>query len=412
MPKSQIAIGFVPLLDSAVLVSAVAGGFTADEGLDVRLVRESAWSSIRDRLAVGHLHAAHMLAPMPIAANLGLFPLSPSLVAPFALGLGGNAVTVSNALAEQMRAEGDRGDLDPVTAGAALREVVRARRAARAAPLRFGVVYHFSGHNYELRFWLAACGIDPDHDVEFVILPPPYMPDALAAGRIDGYCVGEPWNSSAVMRGVGRIATVKARIWRSSPEKVLGVARDFAETRPEALDALLRALYRAAQWCGAPENREALASILAAPAHLGLPRELLLPALSGEILAAPGRVVPVEDFFVTAAKAATFPWQSHALWFYSQMVRWGDCSHSAHNAAIARDSYRPDLYRRALRSLGAPLPGANLKVEGALIRATAVGASAAGLVLGPDGFFDGHAFDPDRLDAYLATQRRAREVAI
>ena len=412
MPKSQIAIGFVPLLDSAVLVSAVAGGFTADEGLDVRLVRESAWSSIRDRLAGGHLHAAHMLAPMPIAANLGLFPLSPSLVAPFALGLGGNAVTVSNALAEQMRAEGDRGDLDPVTAGAALREGVRARRGARSAPLRFGVVYHFSGHNYELRYWLAAGGIDPDHDVEFVILPPPYMPDALAAGRIDGYCVGEPWNSSAVMRGVGRIATVKARIWRSSPEKVLGVARDFAETRPEALDALLRALYRAAQWCGAPENREALASILAAPAHLGLPRELLLPALSGEILAAPGRVVPVEDFFVTAAKAATFPWQSHALWFYSQMVRWGDCSHSAHNAAIARDSYRPDLYRRALRSLGAPLPGANLKVEGALIRATAVGASAAGLVLGPDGFFDGHAFDPDRLDAYLATQRRAREVAI
>lgn len=406
MPAAEITIGFVPLLDSAVLVSAVAKGFVRDEGLDVRLERESAWSSIRDRMAVGYLNASHILAPMPIAANLGLFPLSPALVAPFALGLGGNAVTVSSALGAALDAAEDSGTLDPLSAGAALKRVVEERRAKGEPPLRFAVVYAFSGHNYELRFWLSACGIDAERDVEIVILPPPFMPDALAAGRIDGYCVGEPWNTEAVLRGVGRIATVKARIWRSSPEKVLGVERDFAERRPEALDALLRALYRAAQWCGAPENRDELAALLGQPDYLAVPAETLRPALSGQILAAPGRTVEVDDFFLTAAKAATFPWQSHALWFYSQMVRWGFCAHSAHNARIARDSYRPDLYRRALRPIGAPLPGANLKVEGALTRATPVGASSSGLVLGPDGFFDGHTFDPDQLDAYVTAQRR------
>jgi two-component system, oxyanion-binding sensor len=232
-------------------------------------------------------------------------------------------------------------------------------------------------------------------------VPPPLMADALGAGRIDGYCAGEPWNTAAVAKGVGRIATVKAAIWKSSPEKVVGVAARWAETEPDALAALLRALYRASTWCGTPGNRGELAQLLADPRYIGCPAEWLHPALEGAIDTGGKDVVAVPDFFVPHAKAATFPWKSHALWFYSQMVRWRQVAASAANEMIARETYRPDLYRAALKPLGVALPAANAKVEGALKTATPVGSAGASLVLGPDGFFDGAVFDPDHVDDYI-----------
>ncbi|MCF3642607.1 ABC transporter substrate-binding protein [Rhizobium sp. TRM95111] len=402
---ADITLGFMPLFDSAVLVASVEKGFARDEGLNVRLVRETSWANIRDRIAVGHFQAAHMLAPMPIASNLGLTPLSLNLVVPFALGLGGNAVTVSLGLWQAMSEAGAGPSVDPAVNGAALREVAAARRAAGLPAPRFAVVHPFSGHNYELRYWLAACGIDPDGDVEIVVVPPPLMPDALQTGSIDGFCVGEPWSSVAVARGAGRIATVKAAIWRLSPEKVLGVPEHFAKQNSDALDALVRALYRASAWCGESANHEELASLMAGPDFLGLPRENLMPILTGRLALGAGGREDIPEFFVPHAKGACFPWQSHALWFYSQMVRWGHVMHSPSNVAVARDTYRPDIYRRALGPVGAPMPGANMKVEGALSVPAAVGASRSGLVLGPDGFFDGRIFDPDLVDDYLAAQR-------
>lgn len=266
---------------------------------------------------------------------------------------------------------------------------------------RFAVVHPYSGHNYELRYWLAACGVDPERDIEIVILPPPLMTEALASRGLDGYCVGEPWNTAAVMQGLGHIATVRASIWRSSPEKVLGVEERWAGDNPEALAALLRALYRAAIWCADPANRTALSALMAEPAYVGLPAEWMAPALSGDIRVSSVDVVRVEDFFMPLARGATFPWKSHALWFYTQMVRWGQVVHSPENEAIARETYRPDLYRSALKPLGAALPAANSKIEGALTAPTPVGASGATLTLGPDGFFDGGLFDPDKVDEYI-----------
>lgn len=404
--QHEVVAGFMPLLDSAILVAAKEKGFAAGEGVDLRLVRESSWASIRDRMAVGHFQVAHQLAPMPIAANLGLTPLAVKTIAPIALGLGGNAITVSNALWAQMTEHGATASLDPATAGRALQRVIAQQAKNSAGPLKFGVVHPFSGHNYELRYWLAASGIDPDHDVEIVILPPPLMADALATGTIDGYCVGEPWSTAAATAGVGHIATVKAAIWRSSPEKVLGVAATWAEREPDALAALLRALCRAAQWCSVEGNHRELADILAGQSYIARPAAWLLHGLSGVLDVGGGDHRRVEDFFVPFAKAATFPWKSHALWFYSQMVRWGQVAHTQENAAIARDTYRPDIYRSALKPLGVGLPAANAKVEGALLRPTPVGSAGASLTLGPDGFFDGTLFDPDQLDAYIAAQKR------
>jgi NitT/TauT family transport system ATP-binding protein len=212
------------------------------------------------------------------------------------------------------------------------------------------------------------------------------MADALKAGRIDGYCVGEPWGSVGVASGAGRIATVKALIWPLSPEKVLGVTEGWAADNPEALAALLRALYRAGQWCGTPENRPEAARLLSQPNYLGVPATESSHALSGQIDVGGGTVVEIDDFFVPAAHHATFPAITHAMWFYSQMVRWGDVAHTAENVARARASARPDLYRAALQDL-ADLPDADA------------------WPLGSASFFDGKAFDPEDVGGYITSQR-------
>jgi NitT/TauT family transport system ATP-binding protein len=186
----------------------------------------------------------------------------------------------------------------------------------------------------------------------------------------------------------------------------LSAGAKWAQDNPEALAALLRALCRSAQWCADPVNRAELAQILSGKPYLARPAEWMLHGLSGQLDAGGGDNRHVEDFFVPFAKAATFPWKSHALWFYSQMVRWGQVQHTGENANIARETYRPDLYRAALKPLGVALPVANAKVEGALQSATPVGSAGASLTLGPDGFFDGGLFDPDQLDAYIAKQKR------
>ncbi|MDB5525135.1 MAG: nitrate transporter [Rhizobium sp.] len=400
--RFEVTAGFVPLLDSALLVVAKEMGFAETESVALSLVREVSWATIRDRLAVSQFNVAHILAPMPIACNLGLTPLAPRMIAPMALGLGGNAVTVSADLWQSMSDHGATADLDPGKNGAALEKVVAGRSGE---PLRFAVVHPFSGHNYELRYWLAASGIDPDRDIEMMVLPPPEMPNALLMGALDGYCVGEPWNTAGVLNGRGHIVTTKAAIWRSSPEKVLGVNARWADREPEALIALLRALYKSALWCAEAANAMALAQLLSAPAYVGKSVEWLLPAISGNLLVADGVSLNEPDFWLPHTRAATFPWKSHALWFYSQMVRWGQVTHGPQNASVAENTYRPDIYRTALKSLGVALPSASSKVEGSLVRQTPVGSTGT-LMLGPDGFFDGNLFDPDRLDDYIAQQQK------
>lgn len=381
MTDLRITAGFLPLLDSLLLVIAREKGLAAAQGIDLHLVRETSWANIRDRVAVGHFDVAHMLGPMPIAANLGLSPIAVPIIAPMTLGLGGNAITVSTRLWRRMLDAGAPGDIDPRSAGAALAKVV-----AAGERLRFAVTHPHSGHNYELRYWLAACGIDPATQVDIVILPPPLMADALAAGTVDGYCVGEPWNSVGVAAGAGRIVTVKSRIWADSPDKVLGAGERWVERNPEALAALLRSLYAASKWCDDTANHAEAAAILGGSAYLDRSSELLLRGLSGRLELMRGDTLGVPDFYVPHARSATFPWTAHALWYYSQMVRWGDVLHTPNHALRALHTYRPDLYRAAVAPFGAALPTADSKI------------------LGPKIFFDGVPFDPDRLDDYIASQ--------
>ena len=389
MSQSSVIVGFIPLLDCAPLVAAAEKGFAAAEQLDLTLVRETSWANIRDRVVVGHFDAAHMLGPMAVASTLGIGHLQVPIVAPFALGLGGNAITVSGALWKQMSIAGAHVGASPETQGTVLRQVVRRRERAREQPLTFAMVYPFSCHNYELRYWLAASGIDPDRDVRLVVLPPPLLVDALREGQIDGFCVGEPWNSVAVSVGVGHIVAPTSAIWRSSPEKVLGCRREWTERHPQRVSALVRALYRAAAWCDDPRNHEELAHLLAEPRYVGAPAEILMRGLSNRLAFAPQEAPRhVEDFYVPARHHATFPWRSHALWFYSQMVRWRQIEHRAEHVVRTEATYRPDLYRNALQSLDVELPSHDMKIEEP---------SA--------GFFDAKVFDPAELERYLAEPR-------
>jgi NitT/TauT family transport system ATP-binding protein len=399
---APLNLGFIPLVDCAPLVVAREKGFAAAEGLSLSLVREKSWANIRDRVMLGHFDAAQMLGPMPIASTLGIGHVATPMIAPLSLGLGGNAITVSPAIFAEMEAVGASLALGPAEMGKALASVVARRRNGGGAPLTLAVVHPFSGHNYELRYWLAAVGIDPDHDVRIIVLPPSFMVNAVLDRQIDGFCVGEPWNSLAVEAGAGVIAVTKSSLWRQGPEKVLGFRADFAERWPERLAALLRAVYRAAEWAGRSENHDELSQMLAAPEYLAAPAEIIARALSGRLVRIAGAASdPIPDFLVFHDHAANFPWQSHSLWFYSQMVRWGQIAYSPALAGEARQVYRPDLYRAALAGAGIDLPRASAKVEGALKTATPVASRNGAMVLGPDGFFDGRLFDPDEIEAYL-----------
>ena len=399
MSLPHLTAGFLPLLDSALLVLAHELGIAEEEGFTLGLTRESSWANIRDRTALGHFDIALVLAPMPIAANLGLTPIATPMIAPVMTGLGNNAITVSADLWTQMADAGAPGDLAAGPAGKALAKVVR----STGRKLRFGVVHQTSSHNYELRYWLAASGIDPDRDVEIVVLPPPLLPEALGTGGMDGYCVGEPWNSVGVANFGARIATTKSSIWQWSPDKAIGMRAEWAEQHPELVTATVRAIYRAGQWCQESANHLRAAEIMAGPTYLNQPVEIVARALTGQIDGGV-RQVTIPDFYVPHAGAANFPWKSHGLWYYSQMVRWGEVAFSAANAAIAANTFRPDLYRDALAPLGVAVPAQDQRLDGDKEGPYAASAIGGALELGPNRFFDGQIFDPNALETYIQSQ--------
>src|SRR4051812_15418439 len=267
---APLRIGFIPLVDAAALIVAVDKGFAAAEGLEVELVREVSWSNVRDKLNIGLFDAAHLLAPVAIASSLGLGHVKVPIAAPFNLGLNGNAITVSPTLHAAIMSEIEGDPFDPMATALALSRVVATRRKSGAEPLTFGMTFPFSTHNYQLRFWMAAGGVDPDEDVRLVVLPPPYMVDSLASGHVDAFCVGAPWNSVAVDLGVGHILHFVSDILVRAAEKVLALRQGWAEKHPDVVAALTRALHRAAALIENSDNHAELAGILARPERLGV----------------------------------------------------------------------------------------------------------------------------------------------
>ncbi len=400
----ELTIGFLPLVDACLPILAREHGFAEAEGLSLRLVKDMSWATVLDRLLYGHSDAAHMVAPLAIATTLGRGRPAQPLSVPFVLGLNGNAITMRHELADQLCDPDQLGE--PRMVGTAL-AAVAGQRAIEGRRLRFGVVHRYSSHNYMLRYWLAASGIRPDHDVEIVTIAPPFCADALEAGEVDGICVGEPWNSVAVERGAGRIVLVTAQIWRRGVEKVLALRQPVLEERRDEIEALIRALIATGRHFVDPANWAANAAILARAEYLDGSAELIERAISDRLLMSRGgRIVHTPDFMFQYREAANFPWVSQAEWLYSQMVRWEGPGFDPADAAQAARVFRPDVYRSALLGSGEPLPGASSKVEGSLGGTTVVGTQQGAITLEKNSFFDGQVFDPADIPGYLANLPR------
>jgi len=332
-----LKLGFVPLVDCAPLVMAQELGLFCKYGLGVNLSRELGWASIRDKIVYGELDAAHALAAMPFAATLGLGSNPCECLSALVLNLHGNAITLAHDLW-----------LRGVRDGASLREEIARLRHDKT--LTFGVVFPFSSHNFLLRGWLASAGISAERDVRIVIVPPPQMVTNLKAGHLDGFCVGEPWNSVAVQAEAGWCIATSAELAPQHPEKILMVTREFAEKHAEQHVALVAALLDACEYCAAPENREQIVTTLARPEYVNARREALLHSFSGEFDFGHDLRRTVPEFCVFSGEGVNEPTAQKAGWVLQHLRESGLCkTSSALSFAFGRQVFRADIFEKAMR---------------------------------------------------------------
>jgi len=369
LEKDELKLGFIKLTDMAPLAVAYELGYFEDEGLYVTLEPQANWKVLLDRVITGELDGAHMLAGQPLGATVG-FGTAAHVVTAFSMDLNGNGITVANdvwaAMKKNVPLGADGKVVHPIKADA-LKPVVDSYRAA-GKPFKLGMVFPVSTHNYELRYWLAAGGIHPgyyasgdasgqiDAEVLLSVTPPPQMPATLEAGTINGYAVGEPWNQQAVVKGIGVPVVTDYEIWKNNPEKVFGVTAEWAAANPHTHVALIKALIRAAMWLDANgnANREAAVTMLAKPDYVGADRAVIAASMTGTFEYERGDKRPVPDFNVFFRYFATYPFYSDAVWYLTQMRRWGQIAERKDDAwydATARSVYKPDIYSEAARQL-------------------------------------------------------------
>jgi nitrate/nitrite transport system substrate-binding protein len=368
LEKDTLKLGFIKLTDCAPLVIAKEKGYFKDEGLSVELEAQANWKVLLDRVISGELDGAHMLSGQPIGATIG-FGTKAHVVTAFSMDLNGNGITVSNDIWKQMQKNDPKlaspTPKHPITADS-LVPIVKAQKA-KGDPLKMGMVFPVSTHNYEIRYWLAAAGIHPGFytktdtrgvdsaDVLLSVTPPPQMPATLEAGTIQGYCVGEPWNQQAVIRGIGVPVTTNYDIWKNNPEKVFGVSKDWADKHPKTHVAVVKALIRAGKWLdGSLENRKEAAKILSKKDYVGADYEVIANSMTGTFLFQKTDKREMPDFNVFYRYYATYPFYSDAIWFLTQMRRWGQITEAKPDAwyhETAKQVYQPKIYLEAAKAL-------------------------------------------------------------
>lgn len=367
--KDQLTLGFIKLTDMAPLAIAKEKGFFEDEGLTVTLEAQSNWKVLLDRVLDGELDGAHMLAGQPIASTIG-YGTKGHLVTAFSMDMNGNAITVSNAVWDAMKPGlkmGADGKPEHPISAAALKPVLD-EYAAAGKPFNMGMVFPVSTHNYELRYWLAAGGINPGYyqpgdvagqteaQVLISVTPPPQMPATMEAGTIDGYAVGEPWNQAAVAKGIGVPVVTDNDIWKNNPEKVFGVTAEFAEANPHTMIALTKALIRAGMWLDENNNanRAEAVEILSRKEYVGADKAVIANSMTGTFEFEKGDKRAEPDFNVFFRYNATFPYYSDAVWYLTQMRRWGQIAEAHPDSwydETAKSVYKPAIYEEAAKEL-------------------------------------------------------------
>jgi len=411
--KEELTFGFIKLTDMAPIAIAYENGYFEDEGLYVTIESQANWKVLLDGVIDGRLDGAHMLAGQPIAATMG-FGTKAHIITPFSMDLNGNGITVSNEIWQQMKPHipkmTDGRPVHPIKADA-LKPVLE-KYKADGKPFNMGMVFPVSTHNYELRYWLAAGGIHPgyyaphkgdtsgkiDAEAFLSVTPPPQMPATLEAGTIYGYCVGEPWNQQAVTKGIGVPVITDYEIWKNNPEKVFGITAEFAEKYPNTTIRLTRAMIRAAKWLDENDNanRPAAVKILAQSNYVGADYDVIANSMTGTFEYEKGDKREVPDFNVFFRYNATYPYYSDAIWYLTQMRRWGQIAEDKPDSwyrDMAKNVYRPDIYTKAAQSLIA---------EG-LMKAEEFPdfASEDGYKGLQDDFIDGVVFDGKKPNAYI-----------
>lgn len=387
MKTLSVSVAYMPLVDALPLIAAQELGFAEAEGIALDLIAAPSWSSVRDMLSFGRVDAAHLLSPMPVAMALGLGSVTTPLAAVSVLSANGNMIGVSRKVEDRLRAQGYGFDFTDAAAAA--------KALARAAdgPLTIGVPFPFSMHVELLHYWLSSTGLS-DSGFDIRTVPPPLMAQALEEGSIDAFCVGEPWGSVAVENGVGALLLPGKAIWSFAPEKVLAVRSGWAETEPDLLMRMTRAIWQGGRWAARPESRTAAAEMLSRPDFLDISPELIDRALSGRfVISGRGEQRSCDGYVEFFEGAANFPWRSQAKWIGSRLAQRFDLD-QAEAQATAAGVFRSDVFRTALQQTGADLPGASQKLEGAIRHPTAVASLKGGLILQPDTFFDGQIFEP------------------
>lgn len=369
--KEELKFGFIKLTDMAPLAIAYEKGYFEDEGLYVTLEAQANWKVLLDRVIDGQLDGAHMLAGQPLGATIG-FGTKADIITAFSMDLNGNGITVSNEIWEQMKKNipvGPDGKVVHPISASALKPVIDSYKA-QGKPFNMGMVFPVSTHNYELRYWLAAGGIKPGYyapakgdisgqlnaDALLSVTPPPQMPATLEAGTIYGYCVGEPWNQQAVFKGIGVPVITDYEIWKNNPEKVFGVSKSWAEANPNTHIRVVKAMIRAAKWLDENNNanRPEAVEILSRPAYVGADKDVLANSMTGTFEYEKGDKREVPDFNVFFRHNATYPYYSDAIWYLTQMRRWGQIPEAKSDSwymDIAKQVYRPDIYAQAAQSL-------------------------------------------------------------
>ncbi|MDA9135591.1 ABC transporter substrate-binding protein [Ascidiaceihabitans sp.] len=369
LEKDELTFGFIKLTDMAPLAVAYENGYFEDEGLFVTLQAQANWKVLLDGVIGGQLDGAHMLAGQPLAATIG-YGTKAHIITPFSMDLNGNAITVSNEIWEQMKPNvplmEDGRPQHPISASAML-PVVESYKD-KGEPFNMGMVFPVSTHNYEIRYWLAAGGLEPGYyspddisgqlgaDVLLSVTPPPQMPATMEAGTINGYSVGEPWNQQAVFKNIGVPVITDYDMWKNNPEKVFGITAEFAEENPNTTVALTKALIRAAIWLDENDNanREEAVEILSRSEYVGADEEVIANSMTGFFEFEKGDRRPAPDFNVFFRYNATYPFYSDAIWYLTQMRRWGQIAEPVSDEWFfdtAKDVYRPDIYLSAARSL-------------------------------------------------------------
>jgi nitrate/nitrite transport system substrate-binding protein len=367
----DLRFGMIALTDCSPIVIAHERGLFKKYGINSTVVKGASWAAIRDSLSNGDIHATHMLIGMPLASSMGLLgaPKKP-MVIPWMLNRNGQAISMQAKYKGKVAA-------DPK----ALKPFVDAAKGA-GTPLTFAMTFPPGTHAMWMRYYLAAGGIHPDKDVALVTVPPAQMVANMKVDKMDGFCVGEPWNARAIADNIGYTAITTQDMWKDHPEKVCAFTEEFAEKNPKTVKAVIKALYEASVWLDDLKNREEQAAIVSRPTYINCPPELILGRLLGDYDYGDGRTKKDENYMIFHARNCNYPQPKYAVWWLTQFRRWGMVDGSPDYAGVAAKVMRQDIYQAALKELGVDPGSANDT---------------------PETLFDGVTFDPKSPEAYATS---------